>query len=114
MGSDRHSSKSSLGLSDGFRKKPGKFPENPHVYEACEEIKKTCPEEKPKTFWSSMGDYPRPFRTFGPKQFEALSQYKGSVLAYGLATFLGTIYLCEWKAMLQYLPYYIGVYARDD
>lgn len=56
----------------------------------------------------------RPIGPFGPRQIYVLKQFQGSFLAYGMAAFLTTIYFCDWKAVLQYMPFYGGKYASDD
>ncbi|XP_030746022.1 uncharacterized protein LOC115874866 [Sitophilus oryzae] len=101
MPRDHHTSKSKLSLGDKIGFNPSSGP--------CQ-LKKKC--DKPKNLYQEyIGEYPAFIRTFGPKQYEAMSHYKVTFAAYGVASLLSICYICEWKAVLQYLPFYNGKYT---
>lgn len=54
------------------------------------------------------------FNKIGPKQIESLKTFIPSMICYTIATGLCTAYLCEWKDVLQYLPYYRGKYKEPQ
>lgn len=85
--------------------------------EECE-----CPEEEvPKKrggYKPPSGDSdPQPLfrlphflQVIGPKHVNAAKGFIPSMLFYGVASLIGIIYICDWKTVLQYMPYYNGKY----
>lgn len=55
---------------------------------------------------------PKFLRNIGPKQIEIFKRFIPSKLAYTFAFVLYATYLCEWRDVLQYLPYYNGKYKE--
>ncbi|KAF7278142.1 uncharacterized protein LOC143191792 [Rhynchophorus ferrugineus] len=102
-GKNQHTSKSKLNLRDriGFK----------HMKDSSD--KKKCKPQKSGLFSDIFGERPRSFRSLGPRKYEALSQYKASAALYMVTSFLTICYFCEWKAVLQYMPFYNGKYKED-
>ncbi|KAG6463359.1 hypothetical protein O3G_MSEX013823 [Manduca sexta] len=42
----------------------------------------------------------------GKKQVEQLSGFTTTFITYGLAAFIGMVYLTDWRAVVNYIPYY--------
>lgn len=57
---------------------------------------------------------PSVFRRIGKKQIEVLSLFSSTIVIYTVAAALCTVYFCEWKAVLQYVPYYGGKYKDEE
>lgn len=43
---------------------------------------------------------------FGKKQVEQLTCFTSTLIAFGLAGFVGLVYLTDWRAVVGYMPYY--------
>ena len=55
----------------------------------------------------------KPMVPIGPKQFESLKLYRRSAILFGFGGAVLGCYALEWKAVLQYLPYYNGKYKEQ-
>lgn len=106
-----HIQKSKINVKDGEivrREQKCKTPQRKQIYETPQQ-----PEE-PKDFKKykpSKGVRPPGlFGKIGPKHVTIFMQFVPSMAFYTAATVITTIYICEWKAVLQYLPYYNGKY----
>lgn len=53
---------------------------------------------------------PNFLRKIVPKHVNILKQFMPSVLCFGVTSFLFVSYISDWRAILQYLPYYNGKY----
>lgn len=78
------------------------------------QCQKTVENKKNDAGTPKIFETPRFMRIIGPKQVEAYAQFIPSVLIYSAATILATLYFTEWKAVLQYLPYYSSKYKKSD
>lgn len=81
---------------------------------------KTCGENTPhggRGGASGTGGTPfyKPKFNFMPtaKQMEKLRIFFPSIVCYSIATFLCMSYICEWKDLLRFMPYYRGKYKDD-
>ncbi|CAH1279078.1 unnamed protein product [Diabrotica balteata] len=54
------------------------------------------------------------FPNLGPKHAKILVSFMPSISLFTLAATLCTVYVCEWKDVLQFLPYYSGKYITDE
>ncbi|CAG9823433.1 unnamed protein product [Phaedon cochleariae] len=78
--------------------------------EKCDEPMKQRSEQKSNFSIES----PRFLRLIGPKHIEIFRNYIPSLVIYTAAGTLCTLYFCEWKAVLQYVPFYNGKYKKDE
>lgn len=69
----------------------------------CEE-EPTKKVETPEPFF----ELPRFIRRLSWKHLEILGAYERSIAFWSAAAFVYTIYLCDWKVIVAYLPYYNG------
>lgn len=78
--------------------------------------KKPIPVCKPKeeVKQSTFIHLPDFVRKIGPKQISIGISHIPSLIRYSLATFIYITYLCDWKPVLQYLPYYNGKFAEIE
>ncbi|CAG9762949.1 unnamed protein product [Ceutorhynchus assimilis] len=107
-----HTSKSALKLRDGFVKKPGKIHQESSITSCCKPGGKSGAGAG-ITDNVITGIFGHPLRPFGERHVKVLKLYKNSFISYSVATFLATIYICEWKDVLQYLPFYGSKYKED-
>ncbi|XP_028136201.1 uncharacterized protein LOC114330949 [Diabrotica virgifera virgifera] len=54
------------------------------------------------------------FPNLGPKHAKIFASFLPSIGLFTLAATLCTVYVCEWKDVLQFLPYYSGKYKTDE
>lgn len=54
---------------------------------------------KPKLGWKR-------YFTLSKHQKDQLRLFMPSIVCFSVATILYTVYICEWKEVLQYMPYY--------
>lgn len=57
---------------------------------------------------------PNFFKRIGPRQIEVFSAFIPSMIVYTIAAALCTVYVCEWRDVLQYVPYYGQIYKKDE
>ncbi|CAH1115724.1 unnamed protein product [Psylliodes chrysocephalus] len=50
----------------------------------------------------------------GPRTIQVFISYLPSIGYFTVAGALCTIYLCEWKSVLQYVPFYGGKYDKKE
>lgn len=71
-------------------------------------------EPKPLEHSEPILDLPHFIKILGPKHYGIFRNYIPSLITYTIATAIFSVYLMEWKAVLQYLPYYNGRYAEPE
>ena len=54
----------------------------------------------------------KPLSPLGPSHLERIKQYVRSGTFFGVSGAVLGCYMLEWKAVLQYLPYYNGKYKE--
>lgn len=78
----------------------------------AEECKTIADTTKPLQHSTPVLDLPHFIRILGPKHFAIFRSYIPSLIIYGITTVIYTVYITEFKTVLQYLPYYNGRYVE--
>lgn len=65
-------------------------------------------EEEPKDVKKSepLFEVPRFIRRLSWKHLEILGAFERSIAYWTVATIVCTIYMCDWRVIVDYLPYY--------
>lgn len=84
----------------------------------CEDTKPKA-GQKPKPGSSKVPqeplvEFPHFLRVIGPKQIRIAMFYIPSAICYTISSLILATYTCEWKDVLQYMPYYNGKYQPKE
>ncbi|XP_044741467.1 cytochrome b-c1 complex subunit 10-like [Chrysoperla carnea] len=60
------------------------------------------------------GGLPGPLKQIGKKHIEVASAFMPSASIFGAAGGAFMLYFTDWKAVLQYVPFYGGKFKTDD
>ncbi|XP_057652969.1 uncharacterized protein LOC130891903 [Diorhabda carinulata] len=85
------------------------FDNNRHKTNNCDKFRPPKPPGDGSTNKSSILELP----PLGAKHAKILAHFMPSIGCFVLAGTLCGIYICEWKDVLQYLPYYNGKYEIE-
>lgn len=77
------------------------------------DLQRTKTSKRPNEFYRNPRNLSF-FNKIGPKQIESFKCFIPSMICYTIATVLCTAYVCEWRDVLQYLPYYRGKYNEEN
>ncbi|CAG9858685.1 unnamed protein product [Phyllotreta striolata] len=55
-----------------------------------------------------------PKKLIGTRNIQTFMSYLPSITIFTFAGLLCTLYVCEWKEVLQHVPYYGGKYGKKD
>ncbi|PNF35474.1 Cytochrome b-c1 complex subunit 10 [Cryptotermes secundus] len=53
-------------------------------------------------------------RQIGKRHIELATRWLPSLATFGAAGGLGLLYFTDWKAVLQYMPYYSGKFKTEE
>lgn len=91
------------------------------MYDPCRSKRQkleSCKPKYPKTkhpqYTDKIIDLPHFIKILGPKHFAIFRRYIPSLITYSIATIIWTVYLTEYKTVLQYMPYYSGKYVEPE
>lgn len=71
-------------------------------------------EPKPLAYSDPIIDLPHFIRILGPKHFSIFRNFIPSLIIYTIAMTAATMYITDFKTVLQYLPYYNGKYELPE
>ncbi|KAJ0179351.1 hypothetical protein K1T71_005063 [Dendrolimus kikuchii] len=49
----------------------------------------------------------------GKKQLAQLSGFTSTILSYGVAAFIGMVYLTDWRVIVNYIPLYNTKFSNE-
>lgn len=79
----------------------------------CDEEEMKCLERESAPPRSSILEKPNFMKKYGWKHVKIISMFGGSMACWSVVMALGTAYFCDWKLILQYIPYYNGKFKEE-